>query len=482
MRKECIIDIKNGNIYGGCKEETIILKGDYVHEDSSYVERATIVIKDENNNVEEYPLKVNGYNLKVFVGKFSSNNSDDIYVYGETGGSAGYAIAIVYKYNNGDLVEIFNGEDFSEKCRCASKYLEEYRIEVLCQSYERKYIMDIRNSSKDYLKQIYDRDGKIKTNEDPSISYINKVDLIYDLEDGLINLLVYQKIIGINNSNILGYINSVISLKNNGTKVLNKYITNNGENISIMTRTNDIKEEIISQLPDDAILINLNKFGGSNGLINKDIDGDGIDEIICGYKSKDTQYISVFREVDGIIKHLDTIVGEGYDISDLVITKLKPKSNNNILIGWRIGSIWSVLDIIEFKENKFNKLLKGDKINYSKVEIVEFDDRRSGTSDIALWSHETGEAYKVQIYSFRGDNLEKTSKYDRDYFGKVEEYYKKLIDRTRETPQYLYYLIDAEYRSGKKREAIANINKALKHSKPYPSIEELKKLRKRIGS
>ena len=100
----------------------------------------------------------------------------------------------------------------------------------------------------------------------------------------------------------------------------------------------------------------------------------------------------------------------------------------------------------------------------------------------ALWSHETGEAYKVQIYSFRGDNLEKTSKYDRDYFGKVEEYYKKLIDRTRETPQYLYYLIDAEYRSGKKREAIANINKALKHSKPYPSIEELKKLRKRIGS
>ena len=45
MRKECIIDIKNGNVYGGCKEETIILKGDYVHEDSSYVERATIVIK-----------------------------------------------------------------------------------------------------------------------------------------------------------------------------------------------------------------------------------------------------------------------------------------------------------------------------------------------------------------------------------------------------------------------------------------------------
>ena len=248
-----------------------------------------------------------------------------------------------------------------------------------------------------------------------------------------------------------------------------------------MTRINDIKEEIENQIPKDAIFINFNKFGGTNGLINKDIDGDGVDEILCGYKSKDIQYISVFREVEGVIKHLDTIVGEGYDVSDLIITKLKPKSNNNILIGWRIGSIWSVLDILEFKENKFNKLLRGDKINYSKVEIVEFDDRKSGTSDIAIWNHETGEAYNIQIYSFKGDSLEKTSKYDKEYFEKVEEYYKKLIDRTRETPQYLYYLIDAEYRCGKKREAIDNINKALKLSKPYPSIQELKKLRKKIN-
>lgn len=320
----------------------------------------------------------------------------------------------------------------------------------------------------------------MKVNENPNVSCINRVDLIYDLENELINLLVYQKILGINMSNVLGEIDSLISLKNDESKILNKYVTNGGGDISIVTRANDIKEEILDKLPDDTILINLNKFGGSNGLINKDIDGDGNNEIICGYKSKDTQYISVFREVEGVIKHLDTIVGEGYDISDLVITKLRSKSNNNILIGWSIGSICSVLDIVEFKENKFNKLLRGDKIKYSKVEVVEFDDKRSGVSDIVLWTHETGEAYKVQIYSFRGDNLEKIFKYDRDYFEKVEEYYKNLINRTRETPQYLYYLIDAQYRSGKKKEAIANINKALKHPKPYPSIEELKKLRKRI--
>ena len=480
MNKESVIDIKNGNIYGKGKEETVILKGEYLHEDNNYVKRAVIAIKDENNKIEEYPLNIKGYNIKIFLGKFSSDNRDDIYIYGELDDSYRHAVALVYKYDDEKILEIFNSEDFLDNNRSVSKYLDGYRIEVVCQEHEKKYILDITNVDRKYLGQIYSRDGNVKIIDTPNVLYINKVDLVYDLEEELINLLVYQKIIGINNSNILGEINSLISLKNNEIKLLNKCITNSGENISNINSRNDIKEEILSQLPDDIILINLNKFSGSNELISKDIDGDGKNEIICGYKSENTQYISVFREVEGGVELLDTIVGEGYDISDLVITKLKPKSNNNILIGWRIGSIWSVLDILEFKENKFSKLLRGDKIKYSKIDIVEFDDRKKGISDIALWSHETGEAYKVQIYSFRGDNLEKTSKYDRNYFEKVEDYYKKLINRTRETPQYLYYLIDAECRSGKKKEAIANINKALKHPKPYPSIEELKKLRKRI--
>ena len=478
MSKEVVIDIKSGNIYGRNKEETVILKGD-LNEDNNYVENLVIVIKDENNNIVEQPLMFKGYNTKIFLGKFSINNRNDIYIYGEINDSYRHAVALVYKYDDEKIVEIFNSEDFFEKNISILKYLDGYGVEVVCKEYEKIYNLDIRNIERQYLEQIYDRCGKVKTKENPNISYINRVDLVYDLEEELINLLVHQKIIGVNSNNVLGEVNSLISLRNNEIKLLNKYITSSGKSISNINRIKDIKEEILRQLPDYIILINLNKFGGNNELINKDIDGDGKNEIVCGYKSENVQYISIFREVEGRIEYLDTIVGEGYDISDLIITKLKSKSNN-ILIGWRIASIWSILDILEFKENKFNKLLRGDTIKYSKVDIVELDDRKSGISDIALWSHETGEAYNVQIYSFRGDNLEKTSKYDREYFEKVEDYYKKLINKTRETPQYLYYLIDAEYRSGKRKEALANINKALKNPKPYPSIEELKKLRKKM--
>ena len=59
------------------------------------------------------------------------------------------------------------------------------------------------------------------------VFHINKIDLIYNLDDELINLLVYQRIIGVNDINILGNINSVISLKNNEINILDKYITSN---------------------------------------------------------------------------------------------------------------------------------------------------------------------------------------------------------------------------------------------------------------
>ena len=44
MSKESVIDIKNGNIYGNGKEEIVILKGEYLHEDSNYVERGNLLL------------------------------------------------------------------------------------------------------------------------------------------------------------------------------------------------------------------------------------------------------------------------------------------------------------------------------------------------------------------------------------------------------------------------------------------------------
>ena len=62
--------------------------------------------------------------------------------------------------------------------------------------------------------------------------------------------------------------------------------------------------------------------------------------------------------------------------------------------------------------------------------------------------------------------VEKHIRYKKQ-FNKVEDYYNELINRTRETPQYLYFLIDAQYRAGKKKEALSNLDRAIKNPRAY---------------
>ena len=479
MRKEVIIDIKEGKITSKNKDDVVCLKGQKLSEDSSYIDELSILIKSDEIGEKEFPLKIGGYDFKLYLGNFSDECIEDILIYGETGGSGSYVISNIYHYDDGRLLEVFNADTFSDKYKFKCRYLKGYKIEIICERIQKKYILDISNVEKQYLSDIYDMDGKIITDTDPTVSYINNVYPIKDLMNNLMKLETYQRILGINNANYLGDIESIVSIEENKCKVIKQYALSDGKGISELSRINDQKEEILSRLPEDSMFMNFNKFGGSNGFIKKDIDGDGQEEILCGYKYKGTQYLGAFREVNGTVKLLDSIEGPGYDISDLYISKLRQKGNENIIIGWRIGGIWSVLDILEFRDNKFVKSVKGDRVNYSKIELCDSNNTRGGKS-IALWTHETGEAYKVQIYTLRGDNLEKTYREDKEYFLKVEEYYKNLINKSRETPQYLYYLIEAQCRAGKKREALENINRALKHPNPFPSVQELKRLKKSI--
>lgn len=114
MRGEVIIDAKVGRVTRRCDEETVILKG--IYDNSKFAENCKIVIKNEKG-VKEYPIEISGYNLKLFLGNFSRRQIEDIFVCGETGGSGGYVIGILYQYNDGKLKQIFNGNNFFDKYR-----------------------------------------------------------------------------------------------------------------------------------------------------------------------------------------------------------------------------------------------------------------------------------------------------------------------------------------------------------------------------
>ncbi|MDO4536048.1 MAG: tetratricopeptide repeat protein [Clostridium perfringens] len=473
MKKEVIIDAKIGRVTRRCKKETVILKGDYPYNDSKFTENCKIVIKNDEGN-KEYSIGVSGYNFKLFIGNFSGRHVEDIFVCGETGGSGGYVIGILYKYSNDELKEIFNGNNFFNEYNCKAKYLDYYKVNIICNSYKKEYTLDISDKGKEVLESIYDGDGKVITNENPTVSYMNKIEVVSILEDNLLKLQIYERIIGSNNSQTLGYIRKLVSFNDSGYKVIEQDVVTKGKNI-ITLNDNNIKHKIEEYIPKGGVIIALNT---GNDFITKDIDNNGKLEILCEYKLEGDTYLAVFREENGIMSELDVLKGEGYNISDLIIMPLEGNINK-IIIGWQIGGIWSELNILEFKDNKFKELLTGNKIYYSKMEIVKY--KSDGEIEIALWSHVTGEAFDVKLYSLRADALQESSKHDKEYFVRVYKYYKNIVDNSKDEAKYLfYYLANAAYKIGKKQEAIIYINKALKYPDSVASIKDLKNLESKI--
>ena len=160
MEKGITIDAKIGRVIRRCYEDIVILKGDYPYTDSKFTENCKIVIKNDEQT-KKYPIDINGYNLRLFIGNFSRRHTEDILVSGDTGGSGGYKIGILYQYNDVYLRQIFNGDNFFNKSSYKAKYLECYKVKITCGNCEKQYILDISDKSKEALKNIYDTNGKL---------------------------------------------------------------------------------------------------------------------------------------------------------------------------------------------------------------------------------------------------------------------------------------------------------------------------------
>ena len=113
MNRKVIVDVKNGKITKESKAELVCLKGEKINDDNNFIENLYITIKLDNALEKEYPLKISGYNFKLFIGNFCDEYVEDILVYGETGGTGNYAIAnISFNWDKSNLgVKLLFGQE-----------------------------------------------------------------------------------------------------------------------------------------------------------------------------------------------------------------------------------------------------------------------------------------------------------------------------------------------------------------------------------
>jgi hypothetical protein len=234
---------------------------------------------------------------------------------------------------------------------------------------------------------------------------------------------------------------------------------------------------IVQFLPPDATLLWIEEPNRHPAILTADLDGDNTHEMAAAFRWQDQNGIILLKWYCGYWYPSAYIQGKGYGITYLGAAPLTAPGSADLIIGWQQGAIYSQLDLEKWNGESFQPLLSQD-IYFSEIEVIsappkEGQDKRYA---LALWTHDTGNAYRVEIYQWNGKELVPYPPAYKHYFPKVVDYYQKQLMKMPDAAFYWYYLADAQAKSQHYNEALRSVQIALKLNPSYPSKRELESL------
>ncbi|WP_158598371.1 WG repeat-containing protein [Falsibacillus albus] len=248
-----------------------------------------------------------------------------------------------------------------------------------------------------------------------------------------------------------------------------------------MSMNEYLAENVKPFLPDGASLFWSDEGKNVEYIVRGDLDDDGEEEVAAAYLFQNTPHLMILKKVNDAWTRLQDIKGEGYSVSFLQSAKLTEAGGNQLLVGWQQGSMWSQLAILEWTGRAFEDKVKNE-IVYSKIEVGDMpgEEGGDGQDEMALWLHDTGKAYRIEVYRWRKSRVIPAYDVYPYYFKKVEAYYQKLVRSEPLSSFYWYYLAEAQWNSQRYLEALQSICAALHLKNPYPSEGKLLQIKKEI--
>ena len=182
-----------------------------------FIQNITLEIQNgKTGNFISIPISENsGYNPRLFLGDFTGDDTDDILISIDSGGSGAIMYHYIYSFSNNVPQLLFDFNLYNEEYKYEVNYKDNYKVEVVSRKNNKKYIIDISNRGDEYLDEIYDRNGRLKK---PISGFVNPLSGMYPVDfdaDKVYELLAYQKIAGRYNADSLGYILNTLKWKNN---------------------------------------------------------------------------------------------------------------------------------------------------------------------------------------------------------------------------------------------------------------------------
>lgn len=165
-----------------------------------------------------------GYHPTLFLGDFTGNGVADIFISIATGGSGGIMYHFLYSFLNNKAKILFNSNVYNEEYKYKVTYQDYYKVKVISEKNNQTYSIDISLRDPEYLNEIYDGNGKLKS---PITGFVNPLSGLYPVDfdsNNVFELLAYQKIAGRYNADSLGYVLNTLGWKDNRFALQNQYV------------------------------------------------------------------------------------------------------------------------------------------------------------------------------------------------------------------------------------------------------------------
>ncbi|NBI07947.1 VCBS repeat-containing protein [Senegalia massiliensis] len=227
-----IISYARGDVTGDRIPDNIYLTGIKTI-DSPFVQNITLVIQDGKTGMRNYVSfkSDSGYEPTITLRDFTGDGVKDILISIASGGSGGFMYYYIYSAINNIPKLLFDYNIFNETYKYKVIYKDFYKVDVINITDKIKYIIDISYKGQEYLNEIYDSNGKLKSEIE---GFVNPLSGLYPIDfdlDGIYELIGYQRIAGLYNADSLGYIQTGLQWSGKKFDVFNQYVAINGANI-----------------------------------------------------------------------------------------------------------------------------------------------------------------------------------------------------------------------------------------------------------
>lgn len=225
MNPPNVVSFARGDVTGDRVPDNVYLTG-IMTPASPFIQNITLLVQDgRSGELTSVPLRENaGYNPTVFLGDFTGNGVDDIFISIATGGSGGIMYHYIYSFVDNTAQLLFDFNVYNEQYQYEVTYQDYYKVEVVSMINNKKYIIDISTKGNEYLNEIYDENGKLKS---PITGFVNPLSGLYPVDfdsNKRYELLAYQKIAGRYNADSLGFVLNTLAWLDNRFVLQNQYV------------------------------------------------------------------------------------------------------------------------------------------------------------------------------------------------------------------------------------------------------------------